>query len=342
MQTRIVVSIVIIGFLIGFLSAASYGQEAARPRVIVSTDIGGSDPDDFQSMVHYLMYADRFDTEGLVSSPPGKGRKEHIFEVINEYEKDYPNMVSHSQKFPLPDMMRTLAKQGAEEPAPSVGYSSATEGSDWIIRCADSSDSRPLWILVWGSITDVAQAVHDAPRIKAKIRVYYIGSWNTSQDPNARNYLYNNHADLWLIESNSTFRGMYVGGAQSDDLGNLSFVEQHVRHHGALGDYFYGKKADIKMGDTPSVLYLLNGNSDQPTEPHWGGMFRATEHGDQYWTDRTDEQYREEKYDGARTVNVWRENYLRDWQTRMDWAKSPADGTGILGSVAGCIKQISE
>ena len=29
-----------------------------RPRVIVSTDIGGSDPDDFQSMVHFLVYGD--------------------------------------------------------------------------------------------------------------------------------------------------------------------------------------------------------------------------------------------------------------------------------------------
>ncbi|MHC4367856.1 MAG: nucleoside hydrolase-like domain-containing protein, partial [Planctomycetota bacterium] len=44
-----------------------------RPRVIVSTDIGGGDPDDFQSMVHYLVYADVFETEGLISSPPQGG-----------------------------------------------------------------------------------------------------------------------------------------------------------------------------------------------------------------------------------------------------------------------------
>ena len=29
-----------------------------RYRVLVSTDIGGTDPDDFQSMVHLLVYAD--------------------------------------------------------------------------------------------------------------------------------------------------------------------------------------------------------------------------------------------------------------------------------------------
>ena len=66
-------------------SAELYSE---RYRVIVSTDIGGSDPDDFQSMVHYLLYADLFDTEGLISSPWGAGRVSDIFEVIEQYEKD--------------------------------------------------------------------------------------------------------------------------------------------------------------------------------------------------------------------------------------------------------------
>ncbi len=58
--------------------AAADEPAGARHRVIVSTDIGGTDPDDFQSMVHLLAYADCFDVEGLVSSPFGPGRKEHI------------------------------------------------------------------------------------------------------------------------------------------------------------------------------------------------------------------------------------------------------------------------
>ncbi|MFM8618331.1 MAG: nucleoside hydrolase-like domain-containing protein, partial [Opitutaceae bacterium] len=54
---------------------------AIRPRVIVSSDIGGTDPDDFQSMVHLLLCADDLDLEGLISSPYGPGRREHILEV---------------------------------------------------------------------------------------------------------------------------------------------------------------------------------------------------------------------------------------------------------------------
>ncbi|WP_310586132.1 nucleoside hydrolase-like domain-containing protein [Telluribacter humicola] len=37
-----------------------------KPRILISTDIGGTDPDDNQSMAHLLMYSDRFMIEGLV------------------------------------------------------------------------------------------------------------------------------------------------------------------------------------------------------------------------------------------------------------------------------------
>lgn len=141
-----------------------------RFRVIVSTDIGGSDPDDFQSMVHYLVYADLFDAEGLISSPPHAGRKQHILEVLDAYSTDYFKLRAQSARFPSPDALRATTKQGAVDSAPQSGFSTPTEGSRWLIERARADDSRPLWILVWGSITDLAQALHDAPDIKPKLR----------------------------------------------------------------------------------------------------------------------------------------------------------------------------
>jgi hypothetical protein len=122
-----------------------------RYRVIVTTDIGGSDPDDFQSMVHYLLYSDVFDTEGLISSPWGAGTVKDIFDVIDRYEIDFPNLRSHSTDYPTPDYLRSITKQGAIDLAPYKGYRQATEGSDWIIQCAKKEDPRPLYVLIWGA-----------------------------------------------------------------------------------------------------------------------------------------------------------------------------------------------
>ncbi len=291
-----------------------------RPRVIISSDIGGSDPDDFQSFVHLFLYADVLDLEGLISSPPHAGRAENILEAIDAYEKDYANLKNYAENFPAPDALRRITKQGATAPAPDRGWSTATSGSKWIIARAKTKDERPLWVLVWGSMTDVAQAVHDDPSIKSKLRIYSIGSWNTQQDRAARDYVFKNHTDLWWIESNTTFRGMYMGGKQDGEWGNRRFVDTYVKGHGALGELFAQKKRDIKMGDTPSLLYLLRGKAEDPTSSHWGGAFVKTSHGPNYWTDNPDRTLSERGRAGAKTVNRWRIEYLRDWRKRMSWA----------------------
>jgi hypothetical protein len=260
----------------GTVRAAPQGGALAghRPRVIVSTDIGGTDPDDFQSMVHFLLYADVFDVEGLVSSPYGPGRKEHILRVIDYYERDYANLRSYSERYPPPAALRAIAKQGATEgPGPS-GVGRPTEGSEWIVQCARRADRQPLWVLVWGGIEDLAQALHDAPDILPKLRVYFIGGPNKMWSVDAYNYIEQNHPKLRIIEANATYRGWFVGGNQTGDWGNTAFVTAHLAGRGALGDFFATQlKGTIKMGDSPSVGYLLRGTPEDPSQPGWGGKF---------------------------------------------------------------------
>lgn len=244
-----------------------------RYRVIVSTDIGGTDPDDFQSMVHLLVYADCFDIEGLISSPYGPGRKKHILDVIDCYEEDYANLKTWSDKYPTPEALRAITKQGETESAPYAGVRRATEGSRWIVTCARRDDPRPLYVLVWGGIEDLAQALHDAPDILPKLRVYYIGSSNKKWAPDAYQYIATHHPKLSIIEANATFRGWYIGGEQSGQWGNKEFVKQHIAGYGALGDFYNAKLSTMKMGDTPSVGWLLKGTPEDPTQPGWGGQF---------------------------------------------------------------------
>lgn len=102
--------------LSGAAAAPSAAPSAApaRPRIIVSTDIGGTDPDDDQSLVHLLAYADRFDIEALISSPfeSDAGRTRNILNVIAQYEQDYPQLARHAPGYPTPDALRAVTKQG--------------------------------------------------------------------------------------------------------------------------------------------------------------------------------------------------------------------------------------
>lgn len=267
-------SIVFRVLMVVFSLATTGAPAEERQRVLVSTDIGGTDPDDFQSMVHLLVYADCFDLEGLISSPFGTGRKKDILTVIERYESDLSNLRTYSAGYPSADELRAITKQGAFDSRGPAGVGQQTEGSRWIIQCGRRNDPRPLHLLVWGGMEDLAQALHDAPDIMPKLRVFFIGGPNKKWSVDAYNYIERNHPGLWLIESNSTYRGWFVGGNQRGEWGNVEFVKQHIASHGALGDYFTTQlNGTIKMGDTPSLARLIHGIPEDPAQSSWGGKY---------------------------------------------------------------------
>ena len=261
--------------LLPALSACAATATTSHQRVIVSSDIGGTDFDDFQSFVHLLVYADTIDLEGMIASPWGaaRNRKANIIKIIESYATDYPNLRTYSDRYPSPEALRAITKQGGTDSADLRGYGDPTEGSDWIIRCAHRDDRRPLWLLVWGGIDDLAQALHDDPTIKSRLHVYWIGGPNKKWSTTAYDYIARAHPDLWIIENNSTYRGWFTGGDQSGDLGNAAFVTAHVRGRGALGDYFAAIDPRLKMGDTPSLAYLFGPTPENPDSDSWGGRF---------------------------------------------------------------------
>lgn len=245
-----------------------------KPRVLISTDIGGTDPDDNQSMAHLLMYNDAFHLEGLISSPSyGNGSKEAILKMIDLYEKDYPKLLSHNPSFLTPDQLRSLCKQGRKGQASFQGYDQSTEGSDWIITCARKNSTQPLWILIWGGLEDLAQALHDAPDIQSNIRVYWIGGPNKKWSVNSYVYIAENFPDLWIIEANASYRG-FIASNKGPQKYNNQYYDSCIRHAGHLGEDFinyYGGR--IKMGDTPSLLYMMDGDPSNPAKECWGGSF---------------------------------------------------------------------
>jgi hypothetical protein len=247
-----------------------------KPRVLISTDIGGTDPDDNQSMAHLLMYNNLFKLEGLVSSPSyGDGNKAEILRMIALYEKDLPKLRQHVKDYASPDELRAVTKQGQHGAAPFKGYSKPSEGSEWIIKCAKNNSEQPLWILVWGGLEDLAQALHDAPEIQQKIKVYFIGGPNKKWCANSYAYIAENFPDLWFIESNSSYCGFFSTHKVPDSLSNQNYYKNYIRGAGHLGkDYNNNRyQGRVKMGDTPSLLYMMDGDPLHPRRENWGGSY---------------------------------------------------------------------
>ncbi len=247
-----------------------------KPRVLVSTDIGGTDPDDNQSMAHLLMYANQFNLEGLVSSPSyGTGSKKEILRMIDLYDKDLPKLVAHAKGFPSPGFLRSITVQGKEGSAPFKGFGLPTEGSNWIIKCAKKKSDQPLWVLVWGGLEDLAQALHDAPEIQKNIKVYYIGGPNKKWGADSYAYIVSNFPNLWFIEVNSSYYGFFSQESAPDSPRADNYYNDFIKGGGYLGEDFKNNryKGNVKMGDTPSLLYLMDGNPNYPNRESWGGSF---------------------------------------------------------------------
>lgn len=250
-----------------------------RPRILISTDIGGTDPDDNQSMIHYLMYSDLFEIEGLVSSPSfGEGSKEEIFRMIDLYEQDYTKLKNCYPNIMSPEDLKAIVKQGHKGLSPYKGYSESTEGSELIVKKARKKSDKPLWILIWGTLEDLAQALHDAPEIEFNIRVYYIGGPNKKWGVNSYAYIIKNFPNLWIIENDSSYRGfIFNQKLDTDNKYGKNFYEYAMKGNGVMGDDFINYyEGIVKMGDTPSLLYMMDGDPEDPTKDSWGGKFTPT------------------------------------------------------------------
>src|SRR6188474_432595 len=91
----------------------------AKPRLAVLTDIGG-DPDDQQSLVRLMLYANEFDIEALIATASGtRGelkkaitQPDLIREIIEGYGKALPNLQRHASGWPAVEQLMNRVKSG--------------------------------------------------------------------------------------------------------------------------------------------------------------------------------------------------------------------------------------
>lgn len=340
----------IAAFFVIFAPVAN-AQNHQRPRLLITTDIGG-DPDDQQSLIRLMLYANSFEIEGLISSAAGTlgelkeeiVRPDLINEIILGYKQVYPNLLKHDKRYPAPEKLLSVVKKGNHKRGWNhVGEGHDTEGSEWIIRCVDKKDSRPLNISIFGGQTDLAQALwkikstrneKEYKKFVSKIRIY-----DTNNQDRIFSDIRENHPSLFYVlakapegvdKREGAYRGVYLGG--DEQLTSLEWLQQHVvQNHGALGNMYPLKTwtapnphGAMKEGDTPSWFFFLNNGLQVPVMPFlggWGGRFIRNEKG--YYSDAVDSFMLSKN--ARATVFRWRSDFQNDWAARMDWCVKDFD-----------------
>ncbi|MEZ4852469.1 MAG: DUF1593 domain-containing protein [Bacteroidia bacterium] len=258
---------------------------AQKHRLIVLTDIE-ADPDDAQTLVRLLLYANQIEIEGLIAttSVHQKSRiaPESIQKIVHAYGKVQPNLLTHESGFPPAEALLSLVRKGLPVYGmEGVGKGKDSEGSEWIINVLEKDDPRPVWVSVWGGPNTLAQALwkiketktkKEAALLISKLRVYTIsdqddsGAWMRKQFP-----------ELFYIVSPGGYFGATwiainqpVKGINNESISNQWLAEHIQQNHGPLGamypDVAYGME-----GDTPSWLSLIQNGLNNPEHPDWGG-----------------------------------------------------------------------
>ncbi|MBL7856382.1 MAG: DUF1593 domain-containing protein [Cyclobacteriaceae bacterium] len=269
-----------------------YGQSLQKNRILVLTDIE-NEPDDTQSMVRLLLYANEIDITGIVATTscwmPTAVHPQSIINIIQAYEKVQPNLKKHHPDFPEAKTLYPLVKSGLPKYGmKGVGEGMDSEGSDWIIKVLENNDARPLWIPIWGGANTLAQALYkiektkskkEAKRLLAKLRVYTI-----SDQDDSGIWIRNNFPELFYIVSpgddygNATWTAIMtntIKGIDHTTISNRWLAHNIQQHHGPLGAV-YPDVAWGMEGDTPSFLSLIpNGlnNAEHPEWGAWGGRY---------------------------------------------------------------------
>jgi hypothetical protein len=323
--------------------------EMPRPRLLVLTDIGG-DPDDRQSMIRLLHYANDFEIEGLIASAAGTPgelgeavvKPELIAELVAAYGEIRDNLALHDPRYPHAEELRARIRAGnPQRGREHVGDAGDTEGSRWIIEVVDRPAEGPVNVAIWGGQSDLAQALWRVRRDRGdeglrrfvqRLRVYDIADQDEIAD-----WMRGEFAGLFYVlnraspdadRRDAAFRGMYLGGDES--LTSRNWIDAHVRvDHGPLGALYPTETwtapnphGVMKEGDTPSWFYFLPWGPGDAAHPEWGGWGgRFEPDGGGLYRDAQDTV--QGTTDARATVWRWRPAFQADFQSRMDWAVRP-------------------
>ncbi len=312
-----------------------------RLRVIIETDAGG-DPDDEQSLVRFLLYANEWDVEGIIANRPtardGENKNPErtglgiVRRLIEAYGQCYPNSIKHDRRYPTTEYLlrRTVA-----------GYNDTDEAVNLIISAGDSLDSRPIWYSDWGtdhgaSVNNLKRALDKIlrdrgaagyARFKSRIRLSSANAFGDHTSSISPPF------PIWV----DTFRPERDGkrwyhrfSALTAKAGRFDVKRDLLSGHGPLGAlYPTNTTHPQKEGDSMSFLYLVPTGMNDPEHPGWGswaGRYGRNENEEgrpYYWANQEDAWHSGKSRDN--TLARWAEHLQNDFRARLEWCVKPYD-----------------
>ena len=311
-----------------------------RLRVIIETDAGG-DPDDEQSLVRFLLYANEWDVEGIIANRPTARPGENlnplrtglgiVQQQLSAYGEVCQQLQKHARGFPAKQYLwdRTVA-----------GYGSSDAGVKLIMAAVDCDDPRPVWFQNWG--TDRGSDPSNLKRALDKVlaergpegyAAFKNKIWLCSADKFGDHTT--NTALPWRLWVQPSLPNMDGGnwyhrfGPLTASAGGFDLWRDVLTGHGPLGA-MYPTNTNIrqKEGDSCYFLYLIPTGMNDASQPSWGswaGRFGIRDaeprHPNYYWANLRDVWQGATNRDN--TLKRWAADLQNDFRARLDWCVKP-------------------
>ena len=235
-----------------------------KPRVVITAD---PELDDNNSMIRYVLMSDGYQTEGLIYASSqfhwtgdGTGKtlnvpnreynrnglnlcpctswrwnpkERFIDDIVDAYEKAYPNLRIHSKGYPSPSGLRSRIKWGNVQFDGEMEKD--TDGSNLIKSLLLDNTNEPIYLHAWGGLSTIARALKsieeqykNTPQwsaIRAKVISKAVIHPSGDQDNTGGDYIRPNCRRKPAVKLNGRGRPYHRDGLSTvDDRGFLSYL----------------------------------------------------------------------------------------------------------------------
>jgi len=257
------------------------------PRIIATSD---GEIDDECSMVRFLLYANEWDVEAIITSSSQYHWQGHnwagddwIQPYLDAYTKVYPNLVKHDPRYPTPQYLRARTLLGNVKAEGEMDE--VTTGSHYIVKVLlDEADNRPVWLQAWGGPNTIARALKTIEEehadkmayVAKKIRFFFI--WE--QDSTYQDYI-KPHWGKYKIPTIISDQFLAIAyhwneiiPAEKHKFFSAAWMKEHIlEDHGPLCA-LYKAHDDGRFrseGDSPSFMHTIVTGLRSMESPDWGG-----------------------------------------------------------------------